>query len=127
MAAGGRHAPRSKRVIWLTMAGAPSQLDLFEPKPMLQRYSGQPVPASYLAGQRFAFLKGTPNLLGSPFTFAPRGACGAPVSELLPHLATIVDRIAFVRSMHTDHFNHGPAQVFLNEPEHDLRRESPRS
>jgi hypothetical protein len=111
---GGHHPARAKRVIWLTMAGAPSQLDLFEPKPVLQRFSGQPVPASYLAGQRFAFLKGTPNLLGSPFAFQPRGDCGAPVSELLPHLATIVDRIAFVRSMHTDHFNHGPAQVFLN-------------
>ena len=111
----GLHFPaRAKRVIWLFMAGAPSQLDLFEPKPVLQRHDGKPVPAELIAGQRFAFLKGTPHLLGSPFAFARRGQCGAPVSELLPHLATVVDRIAFVKSMHTTQFNHGPAQVFMN-------------
>ena len=113
--AGGTHFPaRAKRVIWLFMAGAPSQLDLFEPKPVLQRHHGEPVPDSLIAGQRFAFLKGTPRLLGSPFQFAPRGQCGAPVSELLPHLATIVDRLAFVKSLHSTQFNHGPAQVFAN-------------
>ena len=111
----GLHFPaRAKHVIWLFMAGAPSQLDLFEPKPALQRHDGQPVPAELIAGQRFAFLKGTPQLLGSPFAFARHGQCGAPVSELLPHLATVVDRIAFVKSMHTTQFNHGPAQVFMN-------------
>jgi hypothetical protein len=107
-------APRAKRVIWLFMAGAPSQLDLFEPKPVLHRHDGQPVPAHLIAGHRFAFLKGTPRLLASPFATAPRGACGAPVSELLPHLATVVDKVAFVKSMHTEQFNHGPAQVFMN-------------
>jgi hypothetical protein len=81
---------------------------------VLQRHDGKPVPAELIAGQRFAFLKGTPHLLGSPFAFARRGQCGAPVSELLPHLATVVDRIAFVKSMHTTQFNHGPAQVFMN-------------
>ena len=111
----GTHFPaRAKRVVWLFMAGAPSQLDLFEPKPLLQRLHGEPVPDSLIAGQRFAFLKGTPRLLGSPFAFAPRGRCGAPVSELLPHLATIVDKVAFVKSMHSTQFNHGPAQVFMN-------------
>lgn len=109
------HFPaRAKNVIWLFMAGAPSQLDLFEPKAALQRHDGQPVPAELIAGQRFAFLKGTPRLLGSPFAFARRGQCGAPVSELLPHLATVVDKVAFVKSMHTTQFNHGPAQVFMN-------------
>ena len=117
-------APRAKNVIWLFMAGAPSQLDLFEPKPVLQRHHGQPVPAEYLAGQRFAFLKGTPNLLGSPFRFAPRGQCGAQVSELLPHHATIVDQVAWVRSLHTDHFNHGPAQIFMNTGHTQIGRPS---
>ncbi len=107
-------APRAKNVIWLFMAGAPSQLDLFEPKPMLTKHGGQTVPAELIAGQRFAFLKGQPRLLASPFAFAPRGQGGAPVSELLPHFATIVDKVAFVKSMHTEQFNHGPAQVFMN-------------
>ncbi len=113
-AVGPHFAPRAKRVIWLFMAGAPSQLDLFEPKPMLDRHDGQPVPQDLIAGQRFAFLKGTPRLLASPYRFAARGQCGAPVSELLPHLATIVDKVAFVKSLHTEQFNHGPAQVFAN-------------
>jgi hypothetical protein len=113
-ARGPHHAPKAKNVIYLFMAGAPSQLDLFEPKPMLQQHHGEPVPESLMRGQRFAFLKGTPRLLGTTFQFAPRGRCGAPVSELMPHLATVVDELAFVRSMHTDHFNHGPAQVFMN-------------
>jgi hypothetical protein len=111
---GLHHAPRAKRVIWLFMAGAPSQLDLFEPKPMLTRHHGQPVPQERIAGQRFAFLQGTPRLLGSPYRFTQRGQCGAPVSELLPHLATVVDKIAFIKSMRTEQFNHGPAQVFMN-------------
>ena len=96
---GPHFTPRAKNVIWLSMCGAPSQLDLFEPKPALQRHDGKPVPAELIAGQRFAFLKGTPSLLATPFAFAQRGQCGAPVSELLPHLATIVDKIAFVKSM----------------------------
>ncbi|HEX6810770.1 MAG TPA: DUF1501 domain-containing protein [Planctomycetota bacterium] len=112
--AGPHFTPRAKNVIWLSMAGAPSQLDLFEPKPALDRHDGKPVPQELIAGQRFAFLKGTPHLLASPYSFALRGQCGAPVSELMPHLATIVDKIAFVKSMHTEQFNHGPAQVFMN-------------
>jgi len=111
---GPHFTPRAKRVIWLSMDGAPSQLDLFEPKPALQRLDGKPVPQELIAGQRFAFLKGTPSLLATPYAFAQRGQCGAPVSELLPHLALIVDKIAFVKSMHTEQFNHGPAQVFMN-------------
>jgi hypothetical protein len=111
---GLHHAPRAKRVVWLFMAGAPSQLDLFEPKPTLTRHHGQPVPQERIAGQRFAFLQGTPRLLGSPYRFTQRGQCGAPVSELLPHLATVVDKIAFLKGMRTTQFNHGPAQVFMN-------------
>jgi len=107
------HAPRAKAVIQLFMAGAPSSLDLFDDKPLLRRHDGQPMPESLLGGQRFAFLKGRPNLLGSPFRFARHGDCGAEVSELLPHTAAIVDRINFVKSVHTEPFNHGPAQLFF--------------
>jgi len=112
--AGAHHPPRVKNVIWLFMAGGPSQLDLFEPKPALTRHHGQPVPDELIAGQRFAFLEGRPHLLASPYRFERRGQCGAPVSELLPHLATITDDIAFLKAVHTDQFNHGPAQVFMN-------------
>jgi hypothetical protein len=109
------HFPaRAKRVIWLHMAGSPSQLDLFDDKPRLRELDRQPCPDSYLAGERFAFIKGVPRLLGSPYSFAHHGEAGHHVSELLPHLAGVADRIAIVRSMHTSQFNHAPAQIFLN-------------
>ena len=108
------HAPRARAVIQLFMAGAPSSLDLFDDKPLLRRHDGQPVPEELLRGQRFAFLKGRPNLLGSPFRFARHGQSGAELSELLPHTAAIADHLAFVKSVHTEPFNHGPAQVFAN-------------
>jgi hypothetical protein len=107
-------APKAKNIIFLFMAGAPSQLDLLDPKPKLIQYNGQPLPAEYLKGERFAFIKGTPNLLGSPHAFAPAGKCGTPISHLLPNLAKIADDICVVRSMHTDQFNHAPAQIFMN-------------
>jgi hypothetical protein len=96
------------------MAGGPSQLDLFDPKPMLNRYDNQPIPPELVKGERFAFIKGTPLCLGSPFRFAPHGQSGAVVSELLPRLARHVDELAIIRSMHTTQFNHAPAQIFLN-------------
>jgi hypothetical protein len=108
------HAPRAKRLVLLFMAGAPSQLDLFQDKPLLRRHDGEPVPESLVRGQRFAFLKGRPHLLGSPYRFARHGQSGASISELLPHTAAIVDRLAFVHSVHTNHFNHGPAQLFAH-------------
>ena len=107
-------APRAKRVIYLFMAGAPSQLDLFDPKPKLIEHNGRPVPEEMIKGQRFAFLTGVPNLLGSPFNFAKHGQSGADLSELLPHLATAIDDVAFVKSMHGEAFNHDPAQIFMN-------------
>src|SRR5262249_48109376 len=83
-----RFAPRSlhfarkaKRIIFLFMAGAPSQLDLFDYKPALKRYDGQPVPSDVIKGERFAFIKGTPKLLGSPHSFARHGRCGAELSS----------------------------------------------
>ncbi len=107
-------APKAKRIIFLFMAGAPSQLDLFDYKPALNRYDGQPVPQDVIKGERFAFIKGTPKLLGSPHTFARHGQCGAELSNLLPHLATIVDDIAIVKSLQTTQFNHAPGQIFMN-------------
>jgi len=105
---------KAKSVIYLFMAGAPSQVDLFDFKPMLQQYDGQNVPQELMKGERFAFIKGTPKLLGSPYEFSRCGKSGAEISELLPHLRTIADDIAIVRSVHTAQFNHAPAQIFVN-------------
>ncbi len=107
-------APRAKRVIFMFMAGAPSQVDLFDPKPLLQQYNGQPCPEELLKGERFAFIKGTPRLLGSPYQFEQCGESGQWVSELLPNFRKVVDDVAIIRSMQTDQFNHAPAQLFLN-------------
>ncbi|MBI3849585.1 MAG: DUF1501 domain-containing protein [Verrucomicrobia bacterium] len=107
-------APRAKRVIYLFMYGAPSQLDLFDFKPKLKELTGKPVPEDMIKGQRFAFLKGIPNLVGTPFEFARHGKSGAELSELLPYTAQMADNIAIVRSMHTDAFNHDPATTFIN-------------
>jgi hypothetical protein len=109
------HFPaKAKSVIYLFMNGAPSQLDLLDPKPKLNELDRQECPAEYLKGERFPFIKGTPKLLGSPHKFVKAGKCGADVSELLPHTQSIADDIAIVRSMHTDHFNHAPAELFIN-------------
>jgi hypothetical protein len=108
------HPPRVRRIIYLFMAGGPSQLDLFDPKPRLAAMDGQKTPESLLAGERFAFIKGVPKLLGSPYPFRRHGQSGASVSSLLPHVSRVVDELAFVRSVHTDHFNHAPAQLFMN-------------
>jgi Protein of unknown function (DUF1501) len=107
-------APRAKRIIYLFMAGAPSQVDLLDPKPKLQQHDGQPIPEEFVKGERFAFIKGTPRLLGSPYGFETVGESGAEVSSLLPHFKTIVDDVAIVRSVHTTQFNHAPAQIFMN-------------
>ncbi len=113
--ASGTHFPaKAKSVIYLFMAGAPSNLDLFDPKPKLSELDGQDCPAELLQGERFAFIEGVPKVLGSPYAFARHGKSGAEVSELLPHLASVVDEIAIVRSMHTAQFNHAPAQIFMN-------------
>lgn len=107
-------APKAKRVIYLFMAGAPSQLDLFDPKPALVTHNGDAIPESITKGQRFAFIKGVPRLLGSPYKFEQVGQSGQWISELLPHLKTVADDIAVIRSMHTEQFNHAPAQLFMN-------------
>jgi hypothetical protein len=111
----GTHFPaKAKSVIYLFMAGAPSHLDLFDPKPKLQELDGQNCPDSLLKGERFAFIEGVPKVLGSPYSFARYGDSGTELSELLPHLAGVVKEIAVVRSLHTAQFNHAPAQIFMN-------------
>ncbi|MCZ6597938.1 MAG: DUF1501 domain-containing protein [Planctomycetota bacterium] len=108
------HAPRAKRVLYLHMAGSPSQIDLFDPKPKLRELDGQPCSEELIEGERFAFIKGIPKFLGSPYDFARHGESGQELSELLPNIASLADDIAIVRSMVTDQFNHAPAQIFLN-------------
>jgi hypothetical protein len=105
---------RAKSIIFLFMAGAPSQVDLLDPKPTLQKYDGQNVPAELTKGERFAFIKGTPKLLGSPYEFKRCGESGAEISELLPHLQGVANDITIIRSLHTTQFNHAPAQIFMN-------------
>jgi Protein of unknown function (DUF1501) len=106
-------APKAKRVIYLHMSGGPPQQELFDFKPELVKHHLQPCPDSLLKNQKFAFIKGHPKLLGSPYSFAKCGQSGALVSELLPNLRGVVDDIAIVRSMYTDQFNHAPAELFL--------------
>ena len=108
------HPPKADAVIFLFMAGGPSQFELFEPKPKLQQLHGKPVPQSFIAGKRFAFLKGTPTLLGGKRPFQQYGDCGMPLSDLVPHHREIVDDVVWLRGMRTDVFNHGPAKCFVN-------------
>ena len=105
---------KAKSIIYLFMAGAPSQVDLLDYKPKLQELDGQHIPKSMIKGEQFAFIKGVPKLLGSPYDFKKWGQSGAAISELLPHLGEVADDIAVVRSIHTTQFNHAPAQIFMN-------------
>ncbi len=109
------HYPaKVKRVIYLFMAGAPSQLDLFDYKPKLAELEGKPLPPSVIEGQRYAFIQPNAAVLGPRFKFERQGKSGMEISEMLPHLAKIVDRISLLRSVSTDQFNHAPAQLTLN-------------
>ena len=103
-----------KNVIYLFMAGGPSQLELFDDKPKLREITGQAPPASFMQGKRFAFLKGNETLLGSARKFERTGECGITLSELLPHHKAIADEVCWLQGMTTDVFNHGPAKLFMN-------------
>lgn len=107
-------APRAKNVIFLFMAGGPSQLDLFDEKPKLRELSGQVIPPSFVEGKRFAFIPRDAKLLGTHRKFQRYGESGAEISELLPHLGKVADDVAIVRSIQTNVFNHGPAKLFVN-------------
>tara|TARA_R110002096_G_scaffold426410_1_gene636081 strand:+ start:596 stop:2104 length:1509 start_codon:yes stop_codon:yes gene_type:complete len=109
------HFPgRAKRVIYLHMIGAPSQLELFDYKPDLKKLDGQPCPQSFLEGKNFAFIQGTPNMLGPQFPFQQHGESGAWVSDRLPHFAKVADKVSFIKTLQTDQFNHGPAQLMVH-------------
>ncbi len=107
-------AAKAKSVLYIHFEGSPSQHELFDPKPVLDKFDGQPCPAEYLKGERFAFIKGTPLLMKSPYKFAQHGRSGMWLSELLPELSTVVDEFTWIKSMTTDAFNHGPAQLLLH-------------
>src|SRR4051812_35106912 len=109
------HFPgKAKAVIHLFMAGAPSQLDLFDYKPELARLEGKPLPPEVIKGQRYAFIRPDAGVLGPRFKFAKHGQSGVELSEMLPHLGKVVDDIAIFKAVHTDQFNHAPAQIFFN-------------
>lgn len=105
---------KTKNVIYLFMAGAPSHLELFDNKPELVKFDGTLPPAELLKDYRAAFINPNSKLLGPKFKFSKHGQCGAELSELLPHLAGVADDISIVKSMHTDAFNHAPAQIFMH-------------
>ena len=110
----GHFAPRAKRVIFLFMAGAPSQLDLFDPKPTMRRLHGQPVPQSFLDGLDDALIRGSARVMASPRKFRRYGAGGLTFSDYLPNMARCADDFCMIKSMHTDVSNHHPAQLLAN-------------
>lgn len=107
------YKPKAKRVIFLFQEGAPSQMDLFDPKPALQKWNGQPLPPSMTKDLKLAFIKPTAKVLASPRKFAPCGQSGMMLSDLLPHTSKHADDICLIRSMHSDAFNHHPGQLLL--------------
>ncbi|RIW17365.1 DUF1501 domain-containing protein [Algoriphagus lacus] len=115
---------KAKSIIYLHMAGAPSQLELFDYKPELAKYHDQACPESLLEGRKFAFIRGVPKMLGPQAKFSQHGESGAWVSDYLPHFAKVADEVAFLKAMHTDQFNHGPAQLFMQTGSARLGRPS---
>lgn len=109
------HAPRAKRVIFMCMAGGPSHIETFDPKPKLAEMHGQPMPESFTAGQPIAQLQGQALKCQAPlFKFERHGQSGQQISEVLPHIGSVADQICIVRSMHTDQINHDPAHTVMN-------------
>jgi hypothetical protein len=105
-------------------AGAPSHLELFDPKPELTRRNGQLPPAELLQGYRAAFINPKSALLGPKFPYVKRGQCGMELSEVLPHTGAIADDICLIRSMHTEAVNHAPAQIMMNTGSQQFGRPS---
>ena len=109
------HFPaKAKHVIFLHMTGGPSHVDLFDPKPALNKFDGQPAPAELVKGIEFGFITGKESLMGSPYKFAKHGRCGMEFSDQVPHLAGVADELTMIRSMVTDEFNHANAQLLLS-------------
>jgi len=113
---GLHHAPKAKRVIYIHLVGAPSHLDLFDFKPELQKRTGQLCPDAFFKGRQLAFIREQPNLLGTPkdekFAFTKCGRSGIEISNLLPKLQGVADELCFIKTLHTEQFNHAPAQLF---------------
>ncbi len=119
------HFPgKAKSVIYLFMAGGPSQLDLFDNKPLLTKYDGQPMPPEVVKDQRYAFIERNATILAPRYKFNRHGDSGAELSEMLPHLGSVADDVAIVKSITTDAFNHAPAQIFINTGSQQLGRPS---
>jgi hypothetical protein len=117
-------AGKAKSVIFLHMAGSPSQLELWDHKPELTKLDGQKCPPSFLEGKTFAFIRGVPDLLGSKGKFMPHGQSGAYISDYFQHLPKVADDISFLKAMYTDQFNHAPAQLFMHTGSARLGRPS---
>ena len=107
------HTAKAKRVIYLHMSGAPPHLDIFDYKPELVKHTDQDCPDSFLKGRTFAFTSGVPKLMGTPRTFKQYGQAGMWMSDAVPNFHRIADDITLIRSMHTDQFNHAPAELLL--------------
>ncbi|MEQ9408521.1 MAG: DUF1501 domain-containing protein [Fuerstiella sp.] len=105
---------RAKSVIYLHMAGSPSQLELFDYKPALKKFHNQDCPKQYLEGKRFAFIRGVPRMLAGQFEFQQHGEAGQWISQLLPEFSSVSDEACVIRTVHTDQFNHSPAQLLLH-------------
>lgn len=117
-------SPKIQSVIYLHMAGAPSQLEMFDYKPELLKLHNQECPESLLEGRKFAFIRGRPKLLGPQAKFEQSGDSGNWVSDYMPHFKQVVDEVAFLKAVHTDQFNHGPAQLFMQTGSPRLGRPS---
>lgn len=118
------YGPKVESVIYLHMAGAPSQLEMFDYKPELGKLHNQECPESLLEGRKFAFIRGRPKLLGPQANFEQSGKSGSWVSDYMPHFKQVVDEVAFIKAVHTDQFNHGPAQLFMQTGSPRLGRPS---
>jgi hypothetical protein len=114
LAAGKPHFfGKAKRVIYLHLTGSPPHLDLYDYKPELVKRDGQECPDAFLKGKRFAFTKGTPKLLGTRREFKQHGKNGLWLSDAVPHLHSVADEMCVIKSMHTDQFNHAPAELLV--------------
>ncbi|MGD9636795.1 MAG: DUF1501 domain-containing protein, partial [Pirellulales bacterium] len=113
-------APKARRVIYLHLDGAPSQLELFDYKPQLQALHGQDCPREFLEGKRFAFIRGVPQLLGPVYPFEQVGEAGFWVSDRLPHFKQVADKVCFLRAVHSEQFNHAPAELLLHTGNQNL-------
>ncbi|MEX0727770.1 MAG: DUF1501 domain-containing protein [Planctomycetaceae bacterium] len=119
------HFPaKAKRVIYIFQAGAPSHLELFDPKPELTKHNGELPPAELLKGYRAAFINPNSALLGPKFKFIPHGQCGMELSEVLPHIGKVADDICLIRTLNTEAVNHAPAQIMMNSGSQQFGRPS---